>query len=129
MDVRDGRADIDAVADFFGLSPAAAERLCSDRRVEVAVEDDAVLGASAYEVQGGVVHVTRLAGETEAKLRLLESPMRFAESESAPVETVVPEGEEDTESALRAAGFERAGSGPRFEGKPTVRYRYSPEGA
>ncbi len=129
MDVRDGRAEIDAVAEFFGLSPGAAERLCADRRVEVAVEDDVVRGVAAYEVQNGVVHVTRLAGETEAKLRLLESPMRFAESDAIPIETVVPEGEGETESVLRAAGFERAGAGPRFEGKPTVKYRYTPEGA
>jgi hypothetical protein len=45
------------------------------------------------------------------------------------VETVVPDGEGDTESTLRAAGFERMGAGPRFEGKPTVRYQYTTDGA
>jgi hypothetical protein len=126
MDVLDGRAEIEGVASLLGLGLAAAERLCGERRVEVALEGEEPVGALAYDAKDGVVHITRLTGERKAQVRLLAAPLRFAESEGSPAEMVVPDGEDDTADALRAAGFSAVGSGPRFEGKPTTRYRYEP---
>jgi len=124
MEVRDGQSNIDAVGEFLGLGRGAAERLCGERRVELAIEDGEPVGAVAYDVREGAVHVTRLAGTQEAQVRLLESPLRFAASEGLPAESVVPESESETRRALRAAGFEEKGAGPRFEGKHTVEYRH-----
>jgi hypothetical protein len=42
------------------------------------------------------------------------------------VEVLVPEDESDTRAAAEAAGFERSGTGPPFEGQQTVRYRLDP---
>ena len=39
------------------------------------------------------------------------------------VELLVPESETQAQDAARDAGFERAGTGPQFEGEPTTRYR------
>lgn len=50
-------------------------------------------------------------------------PIRFARNEGIVVELLVLDPDEDTRSAADNAGFDRVGSGPRFDGTPMVKYR------
>ena len=54
---------------------------------------------------------------------LLAEPLRFAQTEEMAVELLVPETESEIRAAAAAAGFERPGGGPRFDGESTTRYR------
>ncbi|QLG60899.1 hypothetical protein [Halorarum salinum] len=136
MNVRDAvEADAAALA-AVGESPTEAMRsVIHDRTVRVALDDspaepgeeetdpDDVLGFVSFDARDGVVHVTQFGGTEEACARLLEDPLRFASNESMSAELLVLEEEAEMREAAEAAGFDRTGSGPLFEGKPTVRYR------
>jgi hypothetical protein len=90
------------------------------------VDSAAVCGFVSYDARADTVHVTQLEGDATVADRLLDEPLRFAESEDMAVELLVPEGETETREAADRAGFEHAGSGPAFEGERTVRYRLDP---
>jgi siroheme synthase len=107
MNVRDAvGSDTGAVADLLGTHQRAAERLVRDRHVRVAARGDEIAAVLAFEATDAV-RVTRLAGERDALVELLASPVRFAESEGVVVEAFPDD--ERAEAALAAAGFERAG--------------------
>ena len=91
-----------------------------------AVDSAAVCGFVSYDARADTVHVTQLEGEATVADRLLEEPLRFADREGMAVELLAPEGESETREAAERAGFERAGTGPTFEGERTVRYRLDP---
>ncbi|UPW02391.1 hypothetical protein M0R88_06800 [Halorussus gelatinilyticus] len=88
----------------------------------------AVVGFVGFDAMPGTVRVTYLRGTPEARERLLEEPVRFARKEGMAVEALVPEGETETKEVVEAAGFQRAGTGPRFEGGQTLEYRLEPSG-
>jgi hypothetical protein len=73
------------------------------------------------------VYVTQIGGDPAACERLLEEPIRFANGEAMSVELLLPEREEAIQDAAARSGFEEVGSGPRFDGVPTVRYRRDPD--
>jgi hypothetical protein len=126
MDVRDAvDGDAEAVAAATGLSRAAARRVIRERTARLAVRDGSVRGVVAFDAGPGVVHVTRLAGDPDAMATLLEGPVTFARREGMAVELLAPPDDPACDVA-RGAGFEATGSGPRFEGVTTRRFRLEP---
>lgn len=77
----------------------------------------------SFDARQETVYVTQLAGDREAVEQLLEEPIRFARGEGMDVEAIVAAGDEDGKSAVETKGFSQSGDGPKFDGKPTVRYR------
>lgn len=149
MEVRDAvEADADRLADLTDTPRDVMVNLVHDRTVRVAFERDdldtadapdtmdggpavdadaeAIRGFVSYDAREDTVHVTQLEGDPDSCDRLLDEPVRFAAAEGMSVEILVPEDESDTRRAAEDAGFERTGSGPAFEGQPTVRYRLDP---
>jgi hypothetical protein len=147
MDVRDAvEADAERLAELTGSPRDVMRNLVHDRTVRVVERDRkdpddagsetgtddegadsaAVCGFVSYDARADTVHVTQLEGDATVADRLLEEPLRFAESEDMAVELLVPEGETETREAADRAGFEHAGPGPAFEGERTVRYRLDP---
>ncbi|MFB6139074.1 MAG: hypothetical protein ABEJ26_01405 [Halosimplex sp.] len=127
MDVRDAvEADAERLAELTGSPQDVMRNLVHDRTVRVATEDDAIRGFVSYDAREATVHITQLEGTADVRDRLLEEPVRFAETEGMAVELLVPEDEGGTRETAEGAGFERAGSGPTFEGQATVRYRLAP---
>ena len=142
--VRDAvEADAETLGAIVDLPADALRNVVHDRTVRLAVErpsdpgpnadtpdDDAetVRGFVAFDVREGTVHVTQLAGDATVAERLLAEPIRFALNEGFDVEFVVPASDGDAETAAEAAGFEAVGPGPAFEGEPTTRYRFRPDG-
>jgi hypothetical protein len=127
MDVRDAvEADAERLAELTGSPEDVMRNLVHDRTVRVAESGEEVRGFVSYDARDETVHVTQLEGDGDASDRLIEEPVRFARTEGMTVELLVPEGESDTRAAAEAAGFERTGTGPAFEGQPTVRYRLDP---
>jgi hypothetical protein len=135
MDLRDAvEADADRLADLTDTPRDVMVNLVHDRTVRVAVdstvgadEDEGdIRGFVSYDARADTVHVTQIEGDGDACNRLLEEPIRFAEREGMAVEVLVPEDETDTRDVAEAAGFEAVGSGPTFEGRPTVRLRLDP---
>lgn len=126
-DAHDG--DVDAIAALANVEAGMAERLIRDRRVAVAErtgdgsDEPEIVGVVAYEVADGVLHVTRLAGDTAAIASLLDEPIAFARAENMVVEALVPDSADGALDAVTAAGFEVAGEGPHFAGERTTRYR------
>jgi hypothetical protein len=104
----------------------AAETDAEENADPAGGETESVLGFVAFDVRGGTVHVTQLAGDATVAERLLAEPIRFAVNEGFDVAFVVPESDDDAAAAADAAGFEAVGSGPTFEGEPTTRYRFDP---
>ena len=133
MDVREAvEADADRMADIAGSPPDVMRNLVHDRTVRVACEegdDEGVVGLVSFDASDRTVHVTQLAGTTEACVRLLDEPIRFAEREGMNVELLVTETDEPVREAVEQAGFQDSGAGPRFEGEPTTRYRLEPNRA
>ena len=127
MDVRDAvEADADRLAALTGSPRDVMRNLVHDRTVRVAVVDEEIEGFVSYDARAETVHITQLEGNGEVCDRLLDEPVRFARTEGMDVELLVPDDETNTREAAEAAGFKRAGSGPAFEGQPTVRYRFDP---
>ena len=87
--------------------------------------DGSIVGFLSYDIWSGTVHVSTMVGEPAVVDDLLEEPRNFAESEDVPVEIVVPDHDEELQSIVTAAGFDRVGKGPLFDGKPSHRYRYN----
>jgi len=150
MDVREAvEADADALAELADSPVDVMRNLVHDRTVRVAVEPDAgeakpadegdhagdshgndlssIVGFVSFDARDETVHVTQLAGSESACARLLEEPVRFARGETMAVELLVPDGEAAARDAAEAADFATAGSGPRFSGQPTTRYRLEPD--
>jgi len=129
--VRDAVEDDDDALGEFADAPAEVMRnVVHDRTVRVAeAEVDGeteVVGFVGFDAMPGTVRVTYLRGTRAARERLLEEPVRFARKEGMSVEVLVPEREDETVSVVEAAGFEPAGSGPRFDGGRTLKYRLDP---
>ena len=153
MRIRDAlESDAEALATAVDRPRETVINMIHDRSVRVAVSDDetrerpggeergsdgeterrsgsdtaTVDGFIAFDVYGGAVHVTDFEGSESVVRRLFEEPCRFASREGLAVEVVVPD-DEQSGSVVEGAGFEPVGSGPRFEGRPTTRYRIGPE--
>ncbi|AQL42774.1 hypothetical protein BV210_08645 [Halorientalis sp. IM1011] len=124
MDVRDAvEADAGRLAELTGAPTDVMCNLVHDRTVRVAERDGEIVGFVSYDAREGTIHVTQLEGEPAICDRLLEEPVRFARGEDMAVELLVPEPDDVVQSAADDAGFDRVGSGPLFEGTPTVKYR------
>jgi len=142
MRVRDAvEADATAMAAIADAPADVMRNIVHDRTVRVAereanatdenadandVDPDDVLGFVSFDVRGDVVHVTQIDGTAEVCETLLAEPIRFAEHERMRVELLVTDAEGDVAAAAERIGFEHDGTGPRFEGERTVRYRLSP---
>ncbi len=127
MEVRDAlEADAEALAGLADAPRDVMRNLVHDRTVRVAVVDDEIRGFVSFDARESTVHVTQLAGETDVVDRLLSEPVAFARAERMAVELLVPESESTLPDAAVAAGFERQGDGPRFDGEATERYRLDP---
>ncbi|MDZ5810690.1 hypothetical protein U4E84_04930 [Halorubrum sp. AD140] len=144
MRIRDGlESDAEALAAAIDRPRDVVRDVIHDRSVRVAVagdedggdtsdedggdasdEDDeeTVFGFVAFDVRDDTVHVTDFDGSGETVERLFEEPRRFACREEMGVEVVVPN-DEETSEVIEALGFAAAGSGPRFDGRRTTRYR------
>src|SRR6056297_1393408 len=85
-----------------------------------------IVGFVGFDAMPGTVEVTYLRGTRAARERLLDEPVRFARKEGMTVKVLVPEDESDTEDVVDDTGFERVGTGPRFEGGRTIEYRLDP---
>ena len=129
MDVRDAvEADAERLGELADGPRDVMRNLIHDRTVRVTVEspgedEETVTGFVSFDAREGTVHVTQLAGHSDALDRLLEEPISFAEREGMTVELLVPEDESAVREAAEGADFSNVGSGPRFEGTPTTRYR------
>jgi hypothetical protein len=141
MEVRDAvEADGDALSAIADVPADVIRNLIHDRTVRVAVREPTAAGPNAdtddetrdvdgfvsFDVRNGTVHVTQLAGTGTACERLLGEPVRFATTESMTVELLAISDDDAIRDAAEAAGFERDGRGPTFDGKSTVRYRLDP---
>jgi hypothetical protein len=127
MEVRDAtEADAEALAAFTGTPTDVMRNLVHDRTVRVVEAEGETRGFVSFDAEGRTVYVTQLEGDEAACERLLEEPVRFADKEGMDVEHLVPEGDDRTRELLENAAFERGGTGPRFDGTPTVRYRLEP---
>jgi len=124
MEVRDAvEADAERLAGMTDAPSDVMVNLVHDRTVRVATEDEDLVGFVSFDARADTVHVTQLEGDPAVYDRLLEEPIRFAESEGMTVELLVPESESELPGAVEGAGFEQVGNGPRFEGETTRRYR------
>jgi hypothetical protein len=127
MEIRDAiEADAERLAALTGAPVDVMRNLVHDRTVRVA-DDDGVEGFVSYDASDHTVHVTQLEGTSEVCERLLGEPTRFADREGMDVELLVPEGDGATREAIERSDFDEHGPGPRFDGTPTTRYRWSAE--
>jgi len=124
MEIRDAvESDAGRLAELTDAPADVMRNLVHDRTVRVGEEDDDIVGFVSYDAREKTVHVTQLEGTPEVCNRLLDEPVRFARGEGMAVELLVPEPDEDAQTAADSAGFDRVGSGPRFDGTPTVKFR------
>lgn len=124
MEMRDAvEADAERLAELTDSPTDVMRNLVHDRTVRVAEQDGSIVGFVSFDAREQTVHVTQLESEAGAYGELLAEPLRFARSEGMAVELLVPDDESDVQAAATDADFEEAGSGPRFDGKPTTRYR------
>ncbi|MCT9094857.1 hypothetical protein [Haloarchaeobius sp. HME9146] len=141
MHVRDAvEADAPALAAIADAPTDVMRNLVHDRTVRVA-EDEGIevndpnadveetdtpelLGFVSFDAATDTVHITQLGGTEAACERLLEEPMRFARTEGMAVELLVTDEGSPAAVAAEQAGFEQQGTGPRFEHKQTLRYRF-----
>lgn len=108
-------------------SDAAASQSRDDEATAGPDDGSALLaGFVSFDARDVTVFVTQLEGTAAACRRLLEEPIRFAETESMAVEAVVPAAHETAIEALSAAGFTETGPGPRFDGAETREFRLEP---
>jgi hypothetical protein len=126
MEIRDAvEADAERLAALTDAPHDVMRNLVHDRTVRVAEEDEEVVGFVSFDARRGTVHVTQLEGDVDVCKRLLDEPVGFANREGMAVELLVPESEQAARDAAESVGFEAVGSGPYFEGSPTVRFQYS----
>jgi hypothetical protein len=126
MDVRDAvEADAERLASLTDTPRDVMRNLVHDRTVRVAEREGEIAGFVSYDARERTVHVTQMEGDPGTFERLLDEPVGFARTEGMAVELLAPEGEPHLEEAALAAGFDEVGRGPRFEGKPTTRFRLS----
>lgn len=144
MEVRDAvEADAEALAALADAPVDVMRNLVHDRTVRVVTDehpeerwDDqsaggtptdpaAMSGFVSYDARENTVYVTQIGGTPDTCGELLAEPIQFARREEMDVEVLVPSGDDDLRSAVESAGFVRQGSGPRFDGQKTVRYRWS----
>jgi len=124
MQVRDAvEADAERLAEMTDAPADVLRNLVHDRTVRVLEDDGEIAGFVSYDARGRTVHVTQIEGSAAGLETLLSEPLGFARAEGMAAELVVPEGEPAVEQAALVAGFEAVGSGPRFEGRPTTRFR------
>jgi hypothetical protein len=124
MEVRDAvEADAGRLAELTGAPTDVMRNLVHDRTVRVGEEDDQIAGFVSYDARRRTIHVTQLEGAPAVCDRLLQEPVRFARREGMAVELLVPEPNDDVKTAADDAGFDRIGSGPLFDGTPTIKYR------
>ena len=127
MQVRDAiEADAGRLAELTNAPQDVMRNLIHDRTVRVADIDDEIVGFVSFDARERTVHITQIEGAADACSRLLEEPMGFAAGEDMAVELLLPESNETVRQAVEEAGFERDGTGPTFDGTPTVRFRYEP---
>jgi hypothetical protein len=129
MNIRDAvEADADRLAALTDAPADVMRNLVHDRTVRVATgsDSDTVEGFVSYDAENSTVHVTQLEGDAELCERLLAEPRRFADREGMDVELLVTETDDTAQTAAERAAFERCGSGPRFDGVGTIRYRWEP---
>jgi len=130
MEIRDAvEADAERMAELSGSPPDVMRNLVHDRTVRVAQaaengdEEPTVVGFVSFDARDSTVHVTQIGGSEAACAQLIEAPIGFAQREEMAVEVLLPEGDDAPRAAVEGAGFEDRGPGPRFEGRPTTRYR------
>jgi hypothetical protein len=92
----------------------------------VAETGEDIVGFVSFDARAQTVHVTQIEGTTDACQRLLEEPVGFARRERMSVELLVPESSDNVREAVLGSGFNQEGTGPTFEGTPTIRYRMEP---
>lgn len=146
MEVRDAvERDAAAMAALTDAPEPVLRNVVHERSVRVLVGDDEEAASDADPVAAGddeaeadlrgfvsfdaredAVFVTQFGGDSDACERLLAEPIAFARGAGLPVEVVLREGDDAMRAAVEAVGFDAAGSGPRFRGDPTRRYRYEP---
>jgi len=131
MEIRDAvEADAGRLAELADSPPDVMRNLVHDRTVRVAAEgEEDVVGFVSYDAKQETVHVTQLAGSAEICEQLLVEPITFAKREHMAVELLVTADESEVEAAVEATGFNNSGSGPKFAGESTVRYRLEPGAA
>jgi len=124
MDLRDAvEADAGRLAALTDTPRDVMRNLIHDRTVRVAERDGEIVGFVSFDAREGTVHVTQLEGEADIYDDLLEEPVGFARAEGMAVELLAPDDEVETQEAADAAGFDRTGDGPYFDGESTTRYR------
>lgn len=127
MELRDAvESDAGQLASLTDTPRDVMRNLVHDRTVRVAETDGEIVGFVSFDAREGTVHVTQLEGDTDAYEQLLEEPIRFARAEAMNVELLTPDDETVAQDVAEELGFENAGSGPRFDGQPTTRYRLDP---
>jgi hypothetical protein len=128
MEVRDAvEEDAEALADLADGPRDVARNLVHDRTVRIAMEGGEAIAFISFDARPGTVYVTQIGGAPEGCERLLDEPIRFADAEGMSVELLLPDDEEALRDPLARSGFEEVGTGPRFEGVSTVRYRRDPD--
>jgi len=125
--VRD--TDSITVADCGAFALGAGFEIALGADFRVAEADDEIVGFVSFDAERGTVHVTQLAGSSDACEELLSDPIEFARREHMSVELLLPEDESEVRAAVEAVGFTSTGNGPRFDGQETTRYRLEPERA
>jgi len=124
MELRDAlEADAGRLAELTDTPRDVMRNLVHDRTVRVAEQDGEILGFVSFDAREQTVHVTQLEGQAGIYETLLEEPVRFARAEAMSVELLVPETEREARTAAGAVGFDNSGTGPRFDGERTARYR------
>lgn len=124
MEVRDAvEADAGRLATLADAPAETMRNLIHDRAVRVADEGDEIVGFVSFDARRDAVHVTQFDGTAEATERLLDEPARFARNEEMPAELLVEVSRDELKRAAASAGFEEVGSGPRFDGASTVKFR------
>lgn len=124
MEVRDAtEADASQLAALADAPTEAMRNLIHERTVRVADENGEITGFVSFDARRDTVHVTQFDGTSVATERLLREPVRFAENEGMAAELLVEASREELKRAAASVGFEEVGSGPRFDGAATVKFR------
>lgn len=124
MELRDAvEADAGRLASLTDTPRDVMRNLVHDRTVRIAERDGDIVGFVSYDARDQTIHVTQLEGEESVYEQLLEEPVRFARGEGMAVELLILDEQSEIQTVADEMGFDQVGSGPRFAGEPTVRYR------